>query len=76
MIYILCCIITDFEFVRLIVREFLLYLIGFRTADAMRNNIQWLCEGGGEFEYVIERNKDISCNVAIKYLNHLYETIY
>lgn len=74
--YILCCIITDFEFVRLIVREFLLYLIGFRTASGMHNNIQWFCEGGGEFEYVIEHNKDISCDVAIKYLNHLYETIY
>jgi len=76
MVYLLCYFITDFEFVRLIVREFLLYLIGFRSADSMRNNISFFCQGGGEFEYVIEHNKDISCDVAIKYLNHLYETVY
>lgn len=76
MIYYLIYLITDLEFVRLIIREFLLYLVGFRTANGMRNNIEFFQQGGGEFEYMIEHNKDIPCEVAATYLSHLYECIY
>ena len=72
LMYILC----DLEFLRLIFREVLLFIIGIRSRDNAINNVKWLQQGGYECEVFLEKYKDIPCEVAYSYLNHAHECIY
>lgn len=74
--YLLCYVIGDLEFVKFIIREYLLWLIGKRSTSAAHDNIQWFKRGGAEFEYVIENCKDIPCEVALSYIGHINKCVY
>ena len=73
---IVCYIIGVAEFVRLIIREYLLFIIGERPVKMANHNISWIISGGGEFEYMIEKYKDIPCEVTFSYIGHAHKCIY
>ena len=73
---IVCYIIGDLEFIRLIVREFFLYLIGERSKESAYNNIKWIQQGGYEFECMIDKYRDIPTEIAFSYINHAHKCIY
>ena len=51
--YLICYAIGDIEFVRLIVREYLLWIFGVKSFKTAKHNIEWFQWGGGEFEQEI-----------------------
>lgn len=71
-----CYIIGDAEFIRLLIRECLLFIIGERSVESVKHNISWIMFGGEEFEYMIEKYKDIPCEVAFSYIGHAHKCIY
>lgn len=72
----LCHIIGDIEFIRLIARQVLLFIFRKITYRSAIEGIKWLAEGGTEFEYFLEKYKDIPCEVTFKYIKHAYECMY
>ena len=74
--YLVLYVIGDIEFLRLIFREFMLFLIGNRTREQTYNNIKWIEQGGYEFECIIEKNKNIPAEVCFSYISHAHKCIY
>lgn len=72
----LCHIIGDVEFIRLMARQVLLFIFGKITYRSAIEGIDWLYEGGAEFEYFLEKYKDIPCEITFKYINHAHECMY
>lgn len=74
--YFICYIIGDIEFLKVIIREYFMYIFCIKRHDTVTDNINWLKTGGYEFERTLERNKDIPCEVTMFYINHLYKCVY
>ena len=74
--FLICYIIGDLEFIRLILREFVLFLIGIRSKATVLNNIDWIYQGGYEFERDMEKHKNIPAEVLFAYINHAHKCIY
>lgn len=74
--YHLCHIIGDVEFIRLMLRQALLFIFGKITYESAIAGVNWLVQGGMEFEYFLEKYKDIPCEITFKYINHAHECMY
>ena len=74
--YCICYIITDLVFVKFMLREVGLFILGYRSLETTINNLKWIHHGGYEYECWMNKLKDIPCEISFEYLDHLYSSVY
>ena len=71
-----CCIITIGEFIRLIISEAILSIIGMNSISNACHNIYWFKKGALEYIYLFNKCKDIPCELSMSYIGHAHKCVY
>lgn len=74
--YLICYLFGYLEFIRLLLREIIRWILGITKYYTMLNNVSWCLTGLYLLRYMMKRFRDMPEAVILRYIGHAHKSVY